>query len=142
MIKNEGVWVNLHSLGQSEAHYNGKFLLKPWLTHGEKADGQRLAERYNMGIETPAERYFYTMLAYTKFHVLEAQEADWWDIDNLLEGIDQEPIYELWNLLGGARNAAKGKKDAELESISIQEQIKIREEAEKLRAEELKKSVF
>lgn len=136
MIKNDGVWVTLHSLGETDTHYHGKFRLKPWLTHGEKGDAQRLSEDFCRGITDPAERYFFILLAYSKFHVIETQEVDWWNPDDLLGGIDQDPIYEIFRLLGEARKVTKGL-DAELESSSIEIQVAEKEEKKVEREKEL-----
>ena len=139
MINNDGVWVNLHSLGETSSHYHGKFRLKPYLTHGEKGDAQRLSESFCSGITDPAERYFFILLAYSKFHVIESKDAEWWNEEDLLSGLDQEPIFEIFRLLGQARKAVKNEDGYNLESPSIEDQIKEKKERDEKREAELKK---
>lgn len=109
-INNEPRWVELNTVGETTGEsYFGRFSVKPYLQHNERADAVRLAERYCRGIDTAqTQRMFLTTLAFLKFHVLET-DAEWWQEDGL-SLLDEEPIYKLAELLGEIQKP-KGKAD-------------------------------
>jgi hypothetical protein len=94
-INNEPKWMDVTEKGEITKHeYFGRFLIRPFLTHAERSDATRLAERYCRGIESSeAQKLFLSTMAFLKFHVVES-DADWWKGDGLLL-YDQSPIYAL-----------------------------------------------
>ena len=95
MILNDAQWIEVSTEGEATKHkYIGRFKIKPFLTHREKADAIRLAERNCRGIvEDLNNIQFQRLLAFLKFYIVEV-DADWWKNDGL-DLYDESPIYEL-----------------------------------------------
>lgn len=112
-INNEPKWVDVDVEGEfTGVKYFGRFQLKPYLTHAERADVSRLAELYNRGITTDAtQRAFMMTLAYLKFHIIET-DAAWW-VDGGLNLHDEAPVYRLAELVRQIQAPEKEKKDEE-----------------------------
>jgi len=93
---NDPRWVEVKSTGeQTGQEFFGKFKLKPFLKHKERADAVRLAEAYSLGINrTDDQRLFLTTLAFLKFHVVET-DADWWNEGSGLDLLDEDPVFEV-----------------------------------------------
>jgi len=107
MIDNSPTWVEIDVTGGSTNKYFGRFSVKPFLTHEEKADAVRLAERYTRGIEKSGDqRMFMTTLAFITLHIVET-DAAWWNSKNGLDLIDEEPVYEIANKIGDIQNPKK-----------------------------------
>jgi len=91
-------WIEVNCDGETVpgSKYVGQFLVKPFLTHGERAAAVRLAEKYMIGIETTFDqRSFLTTLAFLKYHIVEVDsKVTWWKEDGL--GLsDEAPIYAM-----------------------------------------------
>ena len=115
LIGNEPKWMDCEAEGENtKFKYFGRFSLKPFLTHAEKSDAVRLAEKYCRGIENAQQqRLFLTTLAFLKFHVVEF-EADWWKEDGL-DLYDEEPVYVLAEILAEVQgNKPKAEPDAKV----------------------------
>lgn len=116
IIDNEPRWVEVDSDGEiSKKKYYGKFLIKPFLTHREKADALRLAEKYCLGINQSVEmRLFLTTVAFLNFHIQDF-EADWWVGDNEnrhgLDLIEENPVYAISNKIKELQYPEEAKKD-------------------------------
>ena len=113
-IFNEPKWVILDSKGEfTDQVYSGNFLMKPYLTHAEKADAARLAEIYCRGItRNEGLVSFLTTLAYLKFYIIET-DAKWWEDkydNNGLSAHDEQPVWDLSDKLGEIRSPGKGGK--------------------------------
>jgi len=108
---NDTEWVEVDATGEhTNTKYVGRFCVKPFLTHGERADAVRLAEMYSRGIfNDPMQRGFLTTLAFLKFHVEEA-DADWWDSDGLSMH-DEAPVYALSGEIGKLQRKINGKEE-------------------------------
>jgi hypothetical protein len=96
MAFNDPKWKDVDCEGEfTKNKYFGRFCLKPYLTHGERADAVRLAELYCRGINQDAgQRSFLTLLAFLKFHVTET-DAEWFKDSNGLNTYDEQPFYQL-----------------------------------------------
>lgn len=107
---NDSVWVDVQAKGEyTQREYFGRFRIKPYLTHKERADAVRLAEMYFRGInESVEQRQFLTALAFLKFHVVES-DADWWNDESGLGLYDEAPVNELLNKLVKIQNPDKEK---------------------------------
>jgi hypothetical protein len=110
---NEPKWVEVSTEGEfSGKKYFGRFCLKPYLTHGERADAVRLAEMYYRGIQQDsAQKMFLTSLAFLKFHVVET-DAEWWKTQDGLSMVDESPVYKLLEELNKIQNVGKKKEEA------------------------------
>jgi len=110
-INNELKWVDVETEGEvTGAKYFGRFQLKPYLTHAERADVSRLFELYSRGITTDAaQRAFLMTLAYLKFHIVET-DATWW-VDSGLNLLDETPVYRLAELVREVQAPKKETKD-------------------------------
>jgi len=111
MILNESVWVDVECQGENTKQtFVGRFKIKPFLTHMERADAVRLAERYSRGIlDDDAQKTFLRLLAFLKFYIVEA-DADWWTNDGT-DLVDEVPIYELISKLRKLQGKEEEKKD-------------------------------
>lgn len=89
--------------------YTGKFHIKPFLEHGERADAVRLAESYALGINTQDQRNFLLTLALLKFHVVKA-DASWWDEGFGLKMLDESPVWKLAEEVEGIRDEINPKR--------------------------------
>lgn len=106
MASKEPKWVEVSCVGENtEEKYYGKFFIKPFLKAAEKADAQRLADRYSIGIQPGPVKQLMQILAFLKFHVLES-EAHWWKEDGL-DLLDEEPAYALVDQLDKMKNPPK-----------------------------------
>lgn len=94
-INNEPKWIDVDVDGEvTGAKYFGRFLIKPYLTHAERADVTRLSELYNRGITADAgQRAFGMTLSYLKFHIVET-DSMWWEGSGL-NLLDEAPVYKL-----------------------------------------------
>jgi hypothetical protein len=94
-INNDPKWVEVNATGEKTGEkYFGRFSLKPYLTHAETADAERIGSLYTRGIANNTELCaFLITLAYLKFHVVES-DALWWK-EAGLNSLDQTPFYEL-----------------------------------------------
>lgn len=109
MVSNSPVWVEVDVKGDATGEqYYGRFCVKPFLTHAEKADAQRLADRYTNNMEESPIKNFMRLLAYLKLHIQDV-EAPWW-VENGLTLMDESPVYELAKKLDEIRQP-KGAKD-------------------------------
>jgi hypothetical protein len=108
---NEPKWCDVDSEGEFTGRkYFGRFKIKPFLSHAERADAVRLAETYYRGITQDAnQRLFLTTLAFLKFHVIET-DADWWSEQNGLSITDEDPIWKISDQLQLIQGDASGKK--------------------------------
>lgn len=109
MIINEAQWVDIECKGENtQQQIIGRFKLKPFLTHKERADAVRLAERYSRGIiEDEAQKTFQRLLAFIKFYIVEF-DASWWTNDGL-DLVDESPVYEIFTKL----RKIQGKEDVQ-----------------------------
>jgi hypothetical protein len=114
MINNEPKWVDIKVDGEfTGEQYFGRFRVKPFLTHAERADAVRLAELYYRGISQDAnQRMFLTTLAFLKFHVLES-DATWWGETNGMNSFDESPVWAISEKLREVQALASGKKPPE-----------------------------
>ena len=96
MAFNESKWVDVDCVGEfTKNKYFGRFNLKPFLNHGERADAVRLSELYCRGIkENLDQRAFLSLVAFLKFHVVETDAAWFKDADGL-SSYDEKPFYEI-----------------------------------------------
>lgn len=97
MLPIDSQWTEVNVDGETtQKKYFGKFEVKPFLTHGERAAAVRLAEKYMIGIETTVDqRAFLTTLAFLKFHIVTVDaDVKWWTNDGL-DLHDEAPIYAL-----------------------------------------------
>lgn len=87
-------WIDLEVTGEDTGiPYQGRFQIKPFITHDERRDAHALAERYNLGVTDPELYAFHLTLAYLKFHIVE-KVCTWWDNDGL-KLHDQTPVLAL-----------------------------------------------
>ena len=107
MIKKEQ-WVDVDVVGETtEERYIGRFLIKPYLKHEERADAVRLYEKLTRGIDkTDIEKQFLYILAFIQFHIV-TPDAPWWT--GGLDLYDESPIYELSNKIQEVRGVKKPK---------------------------------
>jgi hypothetical protein len=97
MLSTEPKWIEINVEGETtKKKYFGKFQIKPFLTHKERSEATRLAERYMMGIETTMEqRMFLGTLALVTYHIVSVEgEVEWWK-EKGLDLYDEAPIYAL-----------------------------------------------
>ena len=94
-LLNETTWIEINVKGENTKHdYHGRFKLKAFLTHRERADAVRLSEKYNRGISDDLNYIgFQRLLAFLKFYIIEV-DASWWKDDGQ-ELFDEAPVYEL-----------------------------------------------
>lgn len=107
-------WVDVEVEGeQSKQKYFGRFKLKPYLNHAERADAIRMAERYSVGIvDNKEQRQFLATLAFLGMHITET-DAKWW-VNSGLDLIDESPIWAIVNKLSEVQDPDFGKpKDEE-----------------------------
>ena len=73
-INNESKWVDIEVTGEETGQvFRGRFNIKPFLTHKEKSDAVRLAERYYRGIfQNEEQRKFLSTVAFLHFHIIES----------------------------------------------------------------------
>lgn len=111
MINNNPIWTDIKVTGEwTKQEYFGRFLIKPFLTHAERADAVRLAERLSRGIEkSEAQKMFLSTLAFLKFHIQET-DAKWW-LEDGLSLIDEAPVYELADTLAKIQNPKEEEKE-------------------------------
>lgn len=100
MIGNENVWIDIDCKGLSGIQYSGRMCVKKYLTHRERAESVRVAEKLCYGISQDIEfRALLATVAFINQHVVEC-DAKWWK-GNGVEGsigidfIDEEPIWEI-----------------------------------------------
>lgn len=110
-MNNEPKWVDVDSTGEFTGNkYFGRFCIKPFLTHAERADAVRLAEMYYRGITQDAnQRMFLTTMAFLKFHVTEF-DAPWWGDTSGMSALDEAPVWALSEKLREIQALASGKK--------------------------------
>jgi hypothetical protein len=97
MRSTDSQWVEVNCEGETtKRKYFGKFEVKPFLTHREKAEAVRTAEKYMFGIETTLDqRQFLTTLAFLKSHIVTIDDkVNWW-IGDGLDIHDERPVYQL-----------------------------------------------
>ena len=101
MVSREPRWVEVKCKGEiTGAEFFGRFSVKPYLTHKERADAIRLGELLSRGIEDKNQRLFHLTLAFLAFHVAET-DAAWWkldDKDDACKGLglcDEEPVWAI-----------------------------------------------
>lgn len=97
MLSTEPKWIEINVDGEiTKKKYYGRFQIKPFLTHKERAEATRLAEKYMMGIDTTIEqRMFLGTLALVTYHIIATDgEVDWWK-EKGLDLYDEAPIYAL-----------------------------------------------
>jgi hypothetical protein len=104
MINNEPVWIDVDCVGETTGDkIFGRFQVKRYLTHRERAEATRLAETYCRGIvDDLSQRAFLTTLAFLTYHVVDS-DAKWWTgadpkengSENGLSMIDEKPIWDL-----------------------------------------------
>lgn len=104
---NKNTWIEIDCEGEaSKQRYFGRFEVKPFLVHKERADAARLAEVYCRGIrEDVSERAFLTSLAFVKMHIV-SSDASWWKEDGL-DLVDEAPIYEIIKKINELQNPSK-----------------------------------
>ena len=94
MLGNEPVWIDMECTGTSGEKYFGRFQVKRYLTHKERAEAVRLSETLCRGITDDVNmRAFLTTAAFLSVHITEV-DAKWWG-DRGLDLVDEEPIWEL-----------------------------------------------
>lgn len=108
-MNNTTKWVDIDVTGeQTKQKYFGRFCLKPYLTHGERADAIRLAETYFRGItENKDQRMFLSTLAFLAMHITET-DAKWW-VNNGLDMLDEAPVWAIVNKLSEVQDPDFGK---------------------------------
>jgi hypothetical protein len=113
-IGNDPVYVTLDGCVGKVTGTNyaeGQFLLKPFLTHKEKADTIRLTELLLRNIERNQDAImFYSAIAQLAFHIVEF--PSWWT-DRGLDLYDSEPVWALLEKVSEIQNPNKDKKDEE-----------------------------
>lgn len=100
MVGNELVWVEVDIKGEDGVHYFGRFSVKKYLTHRDRAEAVRSAELLCRGIQQDINfRAFLSTVAFLNIHVKET-DAKWWTKDE--EGdicgmnlTDESPVWEL-----------------------------------------------
>lgn len=107
-LLNQPKWMEVNSVGErTGVEYFGRFLLKPFLSHKESTDAQRLTELYNRGLEESFERKnFNAMLAFLKFHVVDT-DAEWYKSDSGLDALDEKPFYDLVEKVSEVQKSVK-----------------------------------
>jgi hypothetical protein len=106
MIDNTPKWIEVDVQGETtKTPYFGRFLVKPFLTHGERADAQRLADRYTVGMEEGDLKNLMRMISFLSLHIQDNQ-APWW-AERGLNLVDEAPLYEIAKKLDELRNPAK-----------------------------------
>ena len=104
-------WVDVDVIGEvSKKKFFGRFNLKPYLSHRERADAVRLAETYMRGIsESTDQRLFLTTLAFLAMHIVET-DAKWWkESTNGLDLVDETPVYAITKALSEIQDPDFGK---------------------------------
>jgi len=116
MLNLESRWVEIDVEGEStKKRYFGRIELKPFLTHREKAEAVKLAEKYMIGIEVSYEfRAFLTTLAFLSLHIvnLESDAKSWWQDDGL-SLLDESPVYAIAEALKKIQNPEEPKKESD-----------------------------
>lgn len=111
MMDNSPRWIEIDIKGETTGHsYFGRFAVKPFLTHGERADAQRIADRYTSGMEQTEVKNLLRVIAFLTIHIKEA-DAAWWK-NNGLDLMDEAPIYEIAKKLDEIRNPPEEKSEA------------------------------
>jgi hypothetical protein len=114
MVNLESRWVEIDVVGETtKKRYFGRIELKPFLTHREKAEAVKLAEKYMIGIEVSLEfRSFLTTLAFLSLHIvnLDAESKGWWGEDGL-SLLDESPIYATTEALKKLQFPEEAKKE-------------------------------
>ena len=118
MSKFDAKWVDVECEGeQSGEKYFGRFLIKPLLTHKERADAIRLGELWCRGIvDNIEERLFLTTQAFLKFHIVES-DAKWWSKDGTLDIYDENPVYAISAKIKELQDVVKPKKPQENQAV-------------------------
>ena len=117
---NDPQWVDVEVSGEiSGEKYFGRFLVKPFLTHAERADAVRLSETYARGIvDDIYERDFLRNLAFLKFYIVKTDVA-WWK--DGLDFYDHDPITKLSEIIGEMRKKILDRNKKEVEAPVVEE---------------------
>lgn len=106
MIGNEPVWIEVNCEGESGIKYFGRFRIKKYLTHKERAESVRVAEVLSRGITQDLNfRTLLATIAFVNQHILET-DATWWQGDEGMKGadmIDENPIWEMASQISKAQ---------------------------------------
>jgi|GEM_PF-5042228 len=98
MIGNEPIWIEINCVGESGEKYFGRFRIKRYLSHKERAEAVRMAELMCRGITQDITfRTFLSTLAFLNCHILET-DAVWWSGDPGQKGMnlsDEKPIWDI-----------------------------------------------
>jgi hypothetical protein len=100
-MSNETNWIDVDVKGEiTDQHFFGRFEVKKYLTHKEKADSTRIAEMLCRGIEKNIEIYtFLSTLAFLNSHI-KSTDASWWKKDEAtgiagMDMNDESPVWEI-----------------------------------------------
>jgi hypothetical protein len=98
MIGNEPIWIEVNCKGLSGENYFGRFRVKKYLTHMERAEAVRMAEILCRGIVQDINlKTLLSTIAFLNEHILET-DAKWWEGDEGKKGVelvDEEPVWAL-----------------------------------------------
>jgi hypothetical protein len=112
-MNNTPKWIDIDVVGEvTKQKLFGRFCLKPYLTHGERADAVRLSETMFRGInETVDQRKFMSILAFLSLHITET-DAKWWT-NNGIDLFDESPVYAIVAKLAEIQDPDFGKAKVE-----------------------------
>jgi hypothetical protein len=122
MIGNEPIWIEVNCEGTTSGEkYFGRFRVKKYLTHKERAECVRAAEVMCRGITQNLNfRALLSTIAFINTHVLES-DAKWWKGEDGMKGldlIDEDPIWELAALIDGRQKPQEETKSEETTEAS------------------------
>lgn len=99
-MKNEPIWVDIDVMGElTGKKYFGRFSLKRYLTHSERATAVRLAETLCRGIQSDVTfKTLLSTIAFLSVHLVEI-DAKWWDESgDDVKGLELEDEAPIWAL--------------------------------------------
>lgn len=113
-VNNDPQWRDVEIEGDfTGKKYFGRFLIKPFLTNGERADVSRLAEMYNRGLSSDGNQKAFNMtMAFLKFHIVES-DATWWTDKGGLDLYDESPIFAIAEKVREVQKPAEKKEEKE-----------------------------
>jgi len=100
MNKNEPQWADIDVVGElTGKRYFGRFSMKRYLTHRERAEAVRLAETLCRGIQSDTTfRTLLSTIAFLGVHIVEV-DAKWWtESGEDVKGLELEDEAPIWAL--------------------------------------------
>ena len=96
MIGNDPIWIEVDCKGESGERYFGRFLIKKYLNHRERAEAVRMAELQCRGINQDISfRTLLSTIAFLNKHIVET-DAKWWTGDDGAKGLDLLDEAPIW----------------------------------------------